>query len=330
MGGVVLMGVSLGCAVLPMVAYLAVMWWLDRYEREPLWLVSLTFLWGAIGAVFLALIGNFIGHTTIGLLFGASVAETVSPVVVAPLVEEPTKALILFLVVRSRAFDNMTDGFVYGAAAGLGFGMTENFFYFSDVASSGDVGSWLGTIVVRTFYSALMHAGATSCVGAALGWAKLRSPASLLLALPVGFGVAMGMHGLWNGLLTWDAAAELNGQLTLVNLLVFPMEFIALFIVYQLCLRSEKQTLRRELAEEAAEGLLPAAHVAVLSSAMQRAGGGWLPRGVNRGLYVQAATRLAFRKAQLRVAGGPARRRLEAEVQRLRAEVGGLLRAGAL
>ena len=100
------------------------------------------------------------------------------------------------------------------------------------------------------------------------------------------------MHGLWNGLLTWDAAAELNGQLTLVDLIVFPMEFIALFIVYQLCLRSEKNLLRRELAEEAAEGLLPVSHVGVLSSALQRAGSGWLKRGVNRSLYVQAATRL--------------------------------------
>ena len=48
----------------------------------------------------------------------------------APLIEEPTKAIILFAIVRSRHFDNTTDGFVYGAAAGLGFAMTENFMYF--------------------------------------------------------------------------------------------------------------------------------------------------------------------------------------------------------
>lgn len=320
--------ISLGCAVLPMISYLAAMWWLDRYEREPLWLVGLTFLWGAIGAIFLALIGNFIGHTTISLLFGANAAELAGPTLVAPLVEEPTKALILFLVARSRAFDNMTDGFVYGAAAGLGFGMTENFFYFSDVASTGDIGSWLGTVMVRTLYSALMHGCATSAVGAALGWAKVRSPSAHVVAVPVGFAVAMGMHALWNGLLTADAAAEMNGQLTALNLLVFPLEFFAMFIIYQLCLRSEKRLLIRELSEEAASGLLPAAHVAVLSSATRRSGGGWLARGVNRGLYIQAATRLAFRKAQLRAARPGQRARLESEVRRLRVEVSGLLAAG--
>ena len=49
---------------------------------------------------------------------------------IAPLIEEPAKALCLLALYRSREFDNATDGFVYGAAAGLGFGMTENFFYF--------------------------------------------------------------------------------------------------------------------------------------------------------------------------------------------------------
>ena len=220
----------------------------------------------------------------------------------------------------------MTDGFVYGAAAGLGFGMTENFFYFSEVAQSGDIGSWLGTVMVRTLYSALMHACATSAVGAALGWAKLRSPSSTLIAVPVGFAVAMSMHALWNGLLTADAAAEMNGQLTALNLFVFPMEFFTLFFVYQLCLRSEKRLLVRELAEEAAMGNLPAAHVSVLSSTMRRSGSDWLARGVNRGLYVQAATRLAFRKAQLRAARPGERARLEAEVTRLRVEVSGLLK----
>lgn len=328
MGTFVLMAVSLFCAVVPMLTYLAVMWWLDRYEREPLWLVGLTFLWGAIGAVFLALIGNFIGHTGIGLVFGAQAAELAGPVIVAPLVEEPTKALILFLVARSRAFDNMTDGFVYGAAAGLGFGMTENFFYFSSVASSGDIASWIGTIAIRTLFSALMHATASSCVGAALGWAKTRSTAATLVAVPIGFGIAMGMHGLWNGLLTWDAAAELNGQLTALDFIVFPMEFIATFIVYQICLRSESKLIQRELGEEAREGLLPPAHVSILSSTMRRSGSGWLKPRVPKALYVQAATRLAFRKAQLRASRPQGRPSLEAEVQRLRSEIAGLLALG--
>lgn len=324
MGSLVLLLLSALCAAIPMVLYLGVMWWLDRYEREPLWLVGLTFLWGAVGAVFLALIGNFIGHVGLSLAFGAETASLASPVIVAPLIEEPTKAIILFLVVRSRAFDNMTDGFVYGAASGLGFGMTENFFYFSDVGSSGDVLGWMGTVVVRTFYSALMHAGATSCVGAALGWSRGRGAVSTLGAVVVGFGVAMSMHALWNGLLTWDAVAEMNGALTLVNLMVFPLEFLTLFVVYQLCLRSEKRLILHELGEEAQRGLLPSAHVPVLASTLARGRAGWLERGIPHGPYVRAATRLAFRKRQARAAQGSEARRLAEEIQRVRAEILGL------
>lgn len=328
MSTLIILAISALCAGLPMVTWLAVMWWLDRYEREPLWLVGLTFLWGAIGAIFLALIGNFIGHVGIALTFGAEAAALAGPVVVAPLIEEPTKALVLFLVARSRAFDNMTDGFVYGAAAGLGFGMTENFFYFSDVGSSGDLLAFAGTIVVRTFYSALMHAGATSAVGAALGWARGRGAGALLLAVPTGFVVAMSMHALWNGLLTWDAAAELNGQLTLVNLLVFPLEFLALVAIYQACLWSESRLLVAELSEEARAGHLPAGHVGILSSALARGRGGWLSPGVPQGPYIRTATRLAFRKHQARRATGHEHHRLRDEIGRLRAELSGLLALG--
>ena len=35
-------------ATLLILGYLLFIWWLDRYEREPIWLVGLTFLWGAI------------------------------------------------------------------------------------------------------------------------------------------------------------------------------------------------------------------------------------------------------------------------------------------
>ena len=313
------------CAVVPMLAFVIGMWWLDRYDREPFWLIGLTFLWGAVGAVFLALIGNYVGFASLTYALGADAANLAAPVFVAPLVEEPFKALVLFAVARSRSFDNTTDGFVYGATAGLGFGMTENFFYFSSVGASGDMMVWLQTVVIRTLYSALMHAGATSCVGAALGWARLRGNRMLWLTLPLGFGVAMGMHALWNGLLTWDQVAQMNGQLTVVNLMVFPLEFLVLVLVFQVCLHLEKRTLREELAEEAVMGTLPAAHVAALVSFMRRGTRGWLPRGVPHHPYVNVATTLAFRRAQARRARPDQRAWYERELSRLRQELSGLL-----
>ena len=47
-------------SVVPMVIYLIIIWWMDRYEREPFWLVSLNFVWGATGAIIFGIIGSII------------------------------------------------------------------------------------------------------------------------------------------------------------------------------------------------------------------------------------------------------------------------------
>src|SRR5262245_58068235 len=41
-------------AGLPTLIYLALVWWLDRYEKEPAHLLAVTFLWGALPAALLA------------------------------------------------------------------------------------------------------------------------------------------------------------------------------------------------------------------------------------------------------------------------------------
>lgn len=316
--------ISMFCAVVPMLGFLALMWWLDRHEREPLWLVGLAYLWGATGAVVLSLVGSWLLSAVFGVVLGAEATEALSAVLVAPAIEEPAKALLLVGLVWSRHFDNTTDGFVYGAAIGLGFGMSENFLYFVNVGSQGDLASWAVTIVIRTLYSALMHAGATSMIGAALGFAKFNGWIARIVGLPVAFGLAWGMHALWNGLLTADALAGLGGLLSLVNLLVFPLEFGVLVLVLQVCLWDERRTIRRELLEEVQGGLIPATHLPRIASWLGRWRSDWVPRGVNKHAYLRAATTLAFRKHQAR--RSPGQRFYAEEITRLRSEIGRLLR----
>jgi RsiW-degrading membrane proteinase PrsW (M82 family) len=322
---IVLSLLSVFCATVPMLTFLMVVWWMDRHDREPLWLFGLTFLWGAIGSVFLALMGNELLMLPLGWVLGPDGAEQYAAVVIAPLVEEPTKALILFAVMFSRHFDNASDGFVYGAAAGLGFGMTENFLYFLNLASTGDMIAWMQTVVIRTLFSAVMHACATSWVGAALGFARFRGWGWKALALPVGFGGAMGMHALWNGLLT---AGEVLGSDLYVtaNFAILPLEFLVLFAIFQLALWEERATLRRELADEVQQGLLPLPHARAIASYFQRSNTRWVPRGVPHWPYVRAVTTLAMRKHQCRNASSRAYRFYTDEVLRLRREVQGLLK----
>lgn len=323
------------CACVPMFLFLVVVWWLDRYDREPVWLLGLTFLWGAIGAVLFAVVGSSIvgAGITGALALAGSIAgidpqalvDASGPVVVAPMCEEPAKAVFLVYVIWNRHFDNMTDGFVYGAAAGLGFGMTENLLYF--VSASGDVVSWGQTVVIRTLYSAVMHATASSVVGACLGFARFRGFPALVGGGAVGLAVAMGIHALWNGLI---ALGEWSGVNTFsLNLMLFPAEVLMVFLVFQVCLWDESRTIRRELVEEAEAGRIPYEHPAILSSWLRRLFPGWVPAGVDHQLYVQTATSLAMRKAQVRQMGSHAPEFYRDEVDRLRRQVELLLKPAA-
>ena len=44
MASVLIVLASVLAATVPILAYLMFVWWLDRYEREPIWLVSLPYL----------------------------------------------------------------------------------------------------------------------------------------------------------------------------------------------------------------------------------------------------------------------------------------------
>ncbi|MBA2321627.1 MAG: PrsW family intramembrane metalloprotease [Deltaproteobacteria bacterium] len=301
-----LLAASAVCAVAPMVLLLVAVWWLDRYTREPVWIVGLTFLWGGIGAVLLALVFNTGLDFALGALVGwldermptdlSWVAAAAGPVVVAPLIEEPAKAIFLLFVLWNRHFDDMADGFLYGAAAGLGFGMTENFLYFAQ--TSQDPGVWMQTVLIRTAYSAVMHATATSIVGAAAAFGWFRERAALVASLAVGIPLAMAIHGLWNGILTAGDLGGFGDQALDVNLILLPLEVLGVLAVWQLCLWEESRTIRRELAEEASGGRLPAGHPERLASWWSRAWvTDWIPPGVDRALYLDTATSLAMRKS---------------------------------
>mgnify|MGYP002883052584 CR=1 FL=1 len=315
----ILLLLSVFCATIPMITFLAVVWWLDRYDREPVWLVLITFMWGAVGAIIGALVTGIPSSFLLKLAIGTGAANTLSPVIIAPLTEEPLKALILFLVIRSKHFDNVTDGFVYGAAAGLGFGMTENFLYFASVIQGG-FGIWLQTVIIRTLFSAVMHATATATVGAALGYARFR-PIPLQGAIVIGgFSIAIGMHALWNGLIVASDAFT-QPVVHLANFGILPIEVVVVAAVFLLCIHSEKSVIRRHLRAEAKRGVLPQSHVKILTSTLKRGRRGWLQAGIPQDKYVTTATSLAFKLEQMRRAPKRRKKDFEAQANTLRAEL---------
>lgn len=308
-------------ATLPIFAYLFFVWWLDRYDREPVWLLLLTFAWGGLGGVILAVVGSLALSLSMSAVFGISGSDPIDTVFVAPVVEEITKGLFLLVIFARRDFDNTTDGVVYGAAAGLGFAATENFLYFISAWMDGGAGSWAPTVFMRTLFSGTMHAFSTGMLGASLGYMKFSRSTALKFLMPiVGLGLAMGIHALWNGSLVWAGVADSLAPMAL-GLVGVPLFGLLLFALAQVSLWFESQTIASELKEECALGIIPEAHLSILPFYLRRASRSWLPPTVVKRRYVPLATTLAFRKFQRKRCTPAEVASFDAEITHLRNQI---------
>ncbi len=316
---------STGLAAVPALLLFALVWFADRYDREPLWLVLLTFGWGATGAAFLALPLNTTFHLFLQMVIaplgghGLWLSEILGPTLGAPLFEEPAKALFLAFVAWNRRPADMSSGFVYGASAGIGFAMTENVLYFSNASAE----AFATMVAVRTFYCVALHAMASAVVGAAFGFGRLRGWAVWSASTMVGLAMAMVLHALWNGLLALDVFSA--ADLRLANFVLLPVEVLVVVAIWQICLLDDAFSIRRELQGEEEAGLLPKGQSRALSSWWRRFSRSAFPDGVDVGRYVRTATRLARRKRQLQLLGEGAPPYYRDDVRRLRKQLAMIL-----
>lgn len=109
-----------------------VLYWLDRYEKEPILLLGGVFIWGAVVAGGSAFLINTVAGLGVFIFTKSNVATdfTIGSLI-SPLVEESLKGLAVlgvFLLFR-REFDSILDGIIYAGVAALGFAATENIYY---------------------------------------------------------------------------------------------------------------------------------------------------------------------------------------------------------
>lgn len=317
-------------ASLVVVGYLVFIWWLDRYEREPAWLVLLTFAWGALGGtVFSCIVNSTMGAvaTAIG---GTGFGAFATAVLIAPPVEEFMKALILLaLVLIGNNVDNRTDGLIYGAATGLGFACVENLWYYYNNAVHG-FAAIIAIATIRTLFTAMLHCTSSAMLGMAVGYARHRSGALRWLVFPaIGYFFAVLNHATWNGISTTSSLLSsdpsVNLAALLFGMLILTGTIILMFALTQWSLHSEHKIIRDQLLAEARRGVIPSEHAAIIPFWLQRSKSGWLPPHVDKNEYVKAATLLAFRHHQLEIAGGERRERYLEEIATYRKRVQALL-----
>jgi RsiW-degrading membrane proteinase PrsW (M82 family) len=321
--GTILLGTLLLIGLLPALALVLLVRWMDRYEREPLWLVLVAFSLG--GTVSIAFGGFANGFTQVYLAhhLGDSLARTATIVFSAPVFEEIGKLIVILLLARSQNFDGPVDGIVYGSAVGLGFGAVENFFYFLDSARSGPLVLAL-VIVLRTIYTLLLHQLCASCSGSAVGIAKISGLGFFRKRLVVSAGLlsAMGLHFLGNSLSVFSRSQGAP-QWILMNVLGCFFFLGLLFMVFQLELLKESHILQKELEPEVSREILSSQELWLLTHYRQR---------LRRHLallftlqwrhawrlhsFAQVAGQLALRKYRAREVPG-----LEEEIDSLRQEL---------
>ncbi len=301
----VLIVVGLGAvaiSTLVIFGYLLFIWWLDRYEREPLWLVMLTFVWGALGGTALGCMISLFLSVPMTMLVPAVYSELALTVGIAPLAEEFTKGLIFVLLILTPHLDNETDGLIYGAAAGLGFAAVENVLYFLAFAAAGPE-VFFATVVMRTLFTSLVHAISTALLGYTVGYVRHRQLKPWLWALPIlGFVLAVVNHAFWNLMAVVSGSQFLSDAMSAgalgIGMLFVVLMGATMFAITQFSLMREHKIIRRYLRDEAQQGTLPKEHAEIIPSWRKRRKKGWLSPHIPHEEYVEAATLLAFRRYQ--------------------------------
>jgi len=94
---------SILAAIVPALFFTGLIYWVDRYEKEPAWLLTGTFLWGAIPAILFALLFNTLFSIPFYLLTDEATADTLAAIMIGPVVEETIKGLALLRFLKKVA-----------------------------------------------------------------------------------------------------------------------------------------------------------------------------------------------------------------------------------
>ncbi len=302
--------IGAAAAILPVPVLVACFLWLDRYEPEPLKYLIFCFGWGAFVSTAASLLVN---ETAAGWFEDQGLPVALTAVLVAPFIEELTKAIapILLLVFRRREWSGITDGLVYCGLSAIGFAMVENILYLGGHGYASGAEQYgpatgaqqvIAIFIVRILLFGFAHPLFTAMTGIGLGIAARTADRRVRVFAPIaGLLLAMMLHGAWNLIPTLTQA---TGQV-LISLFGFVGVMVPIFfgmVGLAVWLRAwEGRLTERILPDYVRAGWLTPPEVAALSSLGRRhAARAWARRVAgDAGLramrgYQFAATRLAL------------------------------------
>ena len=260
--------VTLFFGFFPMFIFAAILYWLDRYEKEPISLLIGVFAWGMLVAAGGAYVLNTIFGITVFSLTGSEFASDLATgSISAPLVEEGLKGmavLLIFLFFR-REFDSVLDGIIYAGVAALGFAATENVLYIWRGYQESGWGGLFQLVIIRVILVGWQHPLYTAFTGIGLSVARVNRSWLVKFIAPItGFSLAMFTHSFHNTL----ASIPFFGDLTcLVGSFLDWFGVLFMFGVIIWATWVEQRNLINHLREEAQNGLISPAQYHTACSA---------------------------------------------------------------
>ncbi|MCB1025667.1 MAG: PrsW family intramembrane metalloprotease [Acidobacteria bacterium] len=268
-------------AFTPAVIYLFPVIWLDRYDPEPLWLLSLAFSWGALVAVFISFVVNSTVGEVVTNAAGPEIGRAASLVISAPIFEELSKGAGLLVIVLffRKYFDGILDGIIFAGVLALGFATVENVLYYGGALLTGGVQGVIGVFFLRGILSPFAHVTFTAMTGIGFGLSRESHNPVIKFGAPlVGLICAIALHMFWNGV------ALLFGGAFLLVYLVIEIPFFLLFVSFAFYIMYRQNKILTEmLAIDVARGLIPQEDFERATSAFRSTA--WLVGSVFSGKY---------------------------------------------
>ena len=155
----------LAIAIAPGIAICIFIYLKDKYNREPLGLLLMSFVLGMLSIIPALIAEKTFGLSTENISSASSVSLAIFAYCVVALSEEGSKFLVVrFYCYPKKAFDDPFDGITYSVMTGMGFATLENIGY---VLQNG-----IGTGITRMLLSVPAHATFAVLMGYFVGLAK--------------------------------------------------------------------------------------------------------------------------------------------------------------
>lgn len=269
-------------SAIPALLLLGVIYYLDRYEKEPVRLLGSALLAGGLAApllaagletLFLTWAGRPGPPATLGSQAISLPGFATARVAIIEELVLGSVILLVFLLVRHE-IDGLLDGLVYGGAVGVGYGLAANFWaiWTTPVVFGGlSERTLFSTVIASTnwvFYAGL--------IGLFLALARRAAPGRVVVMAVIGTGAAMGFHLLHDFIPTWVAAdandVQTSGIASFLADLPNVLGIVALAAIAVWTVGREKMIVGRELQEEVASGVVTADEYATVTNSFRRFG----------------------------------------------------------